>query len=128
MNNAVYGQKMGNLRNRIDVKLVSNKKDYIKWTFKPSFMSRKIFEKDLIAICKNKVTLTPNKPAYVGMCILELNKVSMCEFHYDYIENKYCNNSELLFTVTHRLMYEIKTEEDFSSNKDMFDFSNYSTK
>ena len=91
-------------------------------------MSRKIFEKNLIAICKNKVTLMPNKPAYVGMCILELNKVSMYEFHYDYIVNKYCNNSELLFTVTHRLMYEIKTEEDFSSNKDMFDFSNYSTK
>ena len=91
-------------------------------------MSRKIFEKNLIAICKNKVTLMPNKPAYVGMCILELNKVSMYEFHYDYIVNKYCNNSELLFTVTHRLMYEIKTGEDFSSNKDMFDFSNYSSK
>ena len=56
MNNAVYGQKMGNLRNRIDVKLVSSKKDYLKWTFKPSFMSRKIFEKDLIAICKKRLT------------------------------------------------------------------------
>ena len=47
---------MGNLRNRIDVKLVSSKKDYLKWTFKPSFMSRKIFEKDLIAICKKRLT------------------------------------------------------------------------
>ena len=43
MNNAVYGKTMENLRNRIDVKLVSNKKDYLKWTSKPSYMSYKIF-------------------------------------------------------------------------------------
>ena len=54
---------MKNLRNRIDVKLVSNKKDYLKWTSKPSYMSHKIFENDLFAIRKNKVTLTLNKPA-----------------------------------------------------------------
>ena len=55
----------------------------------------------------------------------------MYEFHYDYIKNKYGNNSRLLFTDTDSLMYEIKTEdvyEDFSNDKEMFDFSNYSTK
>ena len=65
------------------------------------------------------------------MCILELSKVLMYEFHYDYIKNKYGNNSRLLFTDTDSLMYEIKTEdvyEDFSNDKEMFDFSNYSTK
>ena len=63
MNNAVYGKKMGNLRHRIDVKLVSNKKDYLKWTSKPNFMSYKIFDNDLLAIRKSKVTLMLNKPA-----------------------------------------------------------------
>ena len=43
---------MENLRNRIDVKLVSNKKDYLKWTSKPSYMSHKIFDNDLVAIRK----------------------------------------------------------------------------
>ena len=131
MNNAVYGKTMENLRNKIDIKLVSNKKDYLKWTSKPSYMSHKIFDNDLVAIRKNKVTLTLNKPAYIGMCILELSKVLMYEFHYDYIKNKYGNNSRLLFTDTDSLMYEIKTEdvyEDFSNDKEMFDFSNYSTK
>ena len=109
MNNAVYGETMENLRNRIDVKVVSNKKDYLKWTFKPSYMSHKIFDNDLVAIRKNKVTLTLNKPTYIGMCILELSKVVMYEFHYNYIKNKYGNNSRLLFTDIDSLMYEIKT-------------------
>ena len=51
------------------------------------------------------------------------------ESHYDYIKNKYDIKSKLLFTDTDSLMYEIKTEdlyEYFSSNKEMFDLSNYS--
>ena len=64
------------------------------------------------------------------MCILELSKVLMYEFHYDYINNKCDGKSKLLFTDTDSLMYEIKTGdvyEDLSSDKEMFDFSNYST-
>ena len=72
MSNAVYGKTMENLRNRPDVKLMSNKKDYLRWTCKPRYMSHKIFENDLVAIRKNKVTLTFNKSAYIGLCILEL--------------------------------------------------------
>ena len=88
-------------------------------------MLHKIFDNDLVAIRKNKVTLTLNKHwnAYIGMCILELNKVFMYEFHYDYIKSKYGKNSKLLFTDTDSSMYEIKTEdiyEDFGNNKEMF--------
>ena len=55
----------------------------------------------------------------------------MYEFHYNYIKNKYANKSKLLFTDNDSLMYEIKTEDiykDLSSDKEMFDFSNYSIK
>ena len=85
----------------------------------------------MVAIRKNKVTLTLNKPAYVWMCILDLSKVLMYEFHYDYIKNKYDNNSKLLFTDADSLLYEIKIRdvyEDFSKDKEMFDFSSYSAK
>ena len=73
--NSVYGKSMANLKNRIDIRLVSNKNDYRKWTSKPSFMPHKIFDKDLVVTHRKKVTLTLNKPAYIGMCILELSKV-----------------------------------------------------
>ena len=57
MNNAVYGKAMESLRKMIDVKLVSNRKNYLKWISKPSYMSHKIFDNNLVAIRKNKVTL-----------------------------------------------------------------------
>ena len=68
---------MENLRNRIYVKLVSNEKNYLKWTLKPRYMSLKIFNYDLVAIGKSKVALTPSKPVYLGMCLLHLTKVLM---------------------------------------------------
>ena len=70
-------------------------------------MSHKIFDNDLFAMRKNKVTLTLNKPAYIRMHILELNKVLMFGYHYEYIENKCADKSRLLFTDTGSLMYEI---------------------
>ena len=53
MKNSIYRKKIENLRNRIDVKYVSDKKDYLKWTFKPNYMSHKVFDNDLIATRKN---------------------------------------------------------------------------
>ena len=64
------------------------------------------------------------------MCILELSKELMDEFHYDYIKSKYNSKSKLLFADTDSLMYETKTKdvyEDFSREKEMFDSSSYST-
>ena len=51
------------------------KKKKLKYTSKPRYMWEKIFDNDLAAICKSKVILTLNKPAYVGICILDLSKV-----------------------------------------------------
>ena len=65
------------------------------------------------------------------MCISDLKKVLMYKFHYEYIKNKYGNNSRLLFIGTDSLMFETKTNdtyEDLSKDKEMFDFSNYSSK
>ena len=87
---------MENLRNRMNLKLENNEKDYLRCTSKPSYMLHKTFDNNLVAMRKSKTVLTLNKPAYIGMCILlDLSKVLMHEFHYDYIKNKYGNNSRL---------------------------------
>ena len=130
MSNAVFSKTMENVRNRIDVKFVSDKKYQLKWASKPSYLWQKIFDDDLVAICKNQVILALNKQAYSRMCTLDFSKVLMYEFHYDNMKNKCGINSLLLFTDTDNLMYEIKSEdvyEDFSQDKEMFNFSNYST-
>ena len=63
-------------------------------------MLHKIFGNDVDVIHKSKVTTMLDKPAEVGMCILELSKVVIYEFNYDYIKNKYSNDSRLLFIDT----------------------------
>ena len=70
MNNFACGKTMENVRNRINVRLVSNKKDHLKWQSKSSYMSHRIFDNDLVAIRKNKVTLALSKPAHIRICIL----------------------------------------------------------
>ena len=81
-----------------------------------------------MAVHKIKETLTLNRPVYVGMCILDLSKTSMHDFHYNYIKKKYNDKAKLLFTDRNSLTYEIETEhayKNFWSDKDKFDNSEY---
>ena len=56
---------MENLRNRINVQVVNNEKNYLKCTSKPSYMSHKIFDNNLVEIRQSKLVLKLNKPANV---------------------------------------------------------------
>ena len=128
MNNSVFGKTMENLRKRVDVRPVTDEKKLDKLTSKPTYVSSKIFNENLMAVHKIKEALTLNRPAYVGMCILDLSKTLMFDFHYNYIQKRYGDRAELLFIVTDSLTYEIETEDvykDFWNDKDMFDNSDY---
>ena len=102
---------MENLRKRVDVRLVTNEKKLDKLTSKPTFVSSKIFNENLMAVHKVKETLTLSRPAYVGMCILDLSKTLMYDFHYNYIKKKYNIRARLLFIDTDSLTYEIEAED-----------------
>ena len=128
MNNSVFGKTMENIRNRANIKLISNKNTLERYTSRPTFINCKIFNENLVAINNIKETITLNKPAYVGMCILDLSKTLMYDFHYNYIKQKYGSKAKLLFTDTDSLTYEIEAEdvyEDFWKDKDLFDNSDY---
>ena len=81
MNNAVFGKTMEDIRKRVDIKLVTDKKKAEKLAAKPNFKHCNIFSDDLTAIHMKKTSLTFNKPVYLGMCILELSKTLMFDFH-----------------------------------------------
>ena len=109
MINNAYGKTMENLRKRINVRLVNNEKDFLKYTSKPTHITHKIFDKNYAAIHEIKPVLTLNKPIYVGFTVLELSKWLMYDFHYNFIKKHF--DAELLFTDTDSLTYEIKSED-----------------
>ena len=129
MNNSVFGKTMENIRNRVNSKLVNDREKAKKLTAKPNFKHLNIFCEELIAVHMKRTELKFDKPVYLGMCILDLSKTIMYEFHYNYIKKKYGDKAKLLFTDTDSLMYEIKTEDfykDISEDvKDRFDTSDY---
>ena len=129
MNNSVFGKTMENIRNRVNVKLVNTEERLKKLSAKPNYKSCKIFNENLISVHMKKTSLTMNKPVYLGMCILDLSKTIMYDFHYNYIKPKYGAKAKLLFTDTDSFMYEIETEDfykDISKDvKDRFDTSDY---
>ena len=129
MNNSVFGKTMENIRNRVDVKLVDTGEQFKKLTAKPNYDGRIILDENLVSVHMKKTSLTMNKPVYLGMCILDLSKIIMYDFHYNYIKPKYGNKAKLLFTDTDSFLYEIQTEDfykDISGDvKNRFDTSNY---
>ena len=108
MINSVYGITMENLRKRINVRLVNNETDFLKYTSRTTHITHKIFGKNYAAIHEIKPVLTLNKPIYVGFTVLELSKWLIYDFHYHFIKKQI--DAELLFTDIDCLTYEIKSE------------------
>ena len=84
MINSAYGKAMENIRKRINVRLVNNEKDFLKYTSRPTYITHKIFGKDYAAIHEIKSVLIL-KPIYVGFTVLDLSKWKMYDFHYNFI-------------------------------------------
>ncbi|XP_022797407.1 uncharacterized protein LOC111335684 [Stylophora pistillata] len=128
MNNSVYGKTMENIRKRVDVRLVNSEEKAEKLVNKVNFKHCTIFSENLCTIEMRKTQILFNKPLYLGMCILDLSKTLMYDFHYNYIKSKYGDRAELLFTDTDTLCYETQTEDfykDIINDVDsLFDTSN----
>ena len=126
MINSVYGNTRGNLRKRINVRLVKKEKYLLKYTSRPTHITHKIFDKNYAAIHEIEPVLTLNKPIFVGFTVLELSKWLMYDYHYSYIKKNF--DAELLFTDTDSLTYEIKSGdvyEEFFKHNYLFDFNNF---
>jgi hypothetical protein len=128
MNNAPFGKTMENMRGRVDIQLYTDEKLVEKQVAKPQYLQSKIYSEDLIAIKSVPKVVTLCKPIYAGLAILDLSKLHMYQFHYDFIKEKYEDKATLLFTDTDSLTYHIETEDlykDMKDNSELFDFSDY---
>ena len=108
------------------VRLVTNEKDFFKYTSRPTHITHKIFDRNFAAIHEIKPVLMLNKPIYVPINPVHCSRIKqrlMYDFHYNFFKKNF--DPELLFTDT---FYEIKSEdvhEEFFKQKHLFDFSNY---
>ena len=129
MNNSVFGKTMENIRNRVDVRLVNDRRKAEKLAAKPNYKHLVIFDANLVSIHMKRTKLKFNKLVYCGIAILDISKICIYDFHYNYIKPKYGEKAELLFTDTDSLCCEIQTDDFFKDiSKDVdqkFDTSNF---
>ena len=129
MNNAVFGKTMENIRKHRDIKLVTTDKKRSKPVSEPNYHTINYISEDLSITEMNKTKVKMNKPIYLGLSILEIRKILMYEFWYDYMKPKYNNNIKLCYMDTDIFVMNIKTEDfykDIANDVEKrFDTSNY---
>ncbi|XP_071643029.1 uncharacterized protein [Temnothorax longispinosus] len=131
MNNAVFGKTMENVRNHVDVRLVNHWEGRYgaeAMTAKPNFPSRSVFSENLVAIEMRKLEVKFDKPIYVGMCILDISKTCLYEFHHEYMLPLYRDKCKVTYTDTDSLIYHIECDDVYDIMKrhiHRFDTSDY---
>ena len=129
MNNAVFGKTMGNIRKHSNIKLVAIDKKRNKLVSEPTYHTIIYISEDLSIIEMNQTRVKMNKPIYLGLSILDISKILMYKFWYDYVKPKYGNRVKLCYMDTYSFIMSIKTNDsykDISIDVDKrFDTSNY---
>ena len=111
MNNAVFGKTMENIRKHRDIKLVTTDIKRNKLVSEPNYHTMNYISEDLSIIEMNKTKVKMNKPMYLGLSILDISKILMYEFWYDYMKPKYKNRVKLCYMDTDSLVMNIKTND-----------------
>ena len=132
MNNSVFGKTMENIRKHSDIKLVTTNKKRSKLVSEPNYHTINLISEDLSIIEMKKTKVKTNKPISLGLSILEISKILMYEFWYDYMKPKYNDNVRLCYMDTDSFAMNIKTNDfykDISDDVDnKFKNSNYEVK
>ena len=129
MNNSVFAKTMENIRKHREIKLVTTDKKRSKLVSEPNYYTINLISEDLSITEMKKTKVKMNKPIYLGLSILEISKILMYEFWYDYRKPKYGNDVKLCYMDTDSFVMNIKTNDfykDISSDvENRFDTSNY---
>ena len=119
INNSVFGKTMENIRKHRNIKLVTNREAYLKLVMKPNFKSGVRFGRNLMGCEMGKIKVVMNKPVYLMQAILDLSKIVMYEFHYDYMKRKYNDDKlTLCYMDTGSLICSIETDDFYKDIAD----------
>ena len=111
MNNSVFGKTMETIRKHRNIKLVTTEEKYLRTVMKPNFKSGVLFGENLMGFEMGKIKVVMNKLVYLGHAILDLRKIVMYEFHYDYMVPMYrLEKLKFCYMDTDSLVYDIKTD------------------
>ena len=128
-NNSIYGKTCENQKKRSDTRLVTSAAHCKRLIEKPQMKGFKIFTENLAAVDLRRIRANIDKPFVVGFTVLELSKLLMYEFHYDYIQKEFGDSAQLLFTDTDSLMYHISDcnpyEKFYRDRQKYFDFASF---
>lgn len=91
---------MENVRKRMKMELVCNKRRAEKLIKKPTFKDNTIYNEQLSAFHMNIDIMKFDKPIFVGFSVLDLSKNLMYDFHYHTMKNYYKDDIELLYMDT----------------------------
>ena len=108
MSNAVFGKTMENVRKHRDIKLVKTDCKRNKLVSEPNYHIAKLISENLSIIEMKKRKVKMKKPIYLGLSILEISKIIMCEFWYNYIKKKYGDMVKLCYMVMTVLLLILK--------------------
>ena len=86
MINAAFSNTVENVRKHRDIKLVRTKRRRNYLISDPSYYTKKFFTENVLAIEMKKSQKIMNKPVYLDLLILDIRKIAMYEFWYDYIK------------------------------------------
>ena len=111
MNNSVFGKTMENIRKQREIKSVTTDKKRSKLVSEPNYHTIHLISEDLSIIEMKKTKVKMNKPIHLGLSILEISKILMYEFWYDYMKPKYGNDVKLCYMDTDILIMNIKTND-----------------
>ena len=130
MKKTVFGKTMQNVRKHRDIKLVTTEIRRNHMVSEPNFHATKFFTENLLAIEMQKTEILMNIPVYLGFSILELSKILMYEFWYDYVKRKYDENAKRCYVdtgsfIVHRKIYYIYKDIAEDVETRFFDTSNF---
>ena len=133
--NSLYGKCLQSNKNKIDFRLITEKEKFLKLSSKPLFKSFQIINSGLVGVEMKQPEVELSHVLYTGATILDLSKLHLYKFHYEYMMSIYEKKDlTVCMSDTDSVLYHIRRRkdapspyEDIGRNLRYFDTSNYPT-